>query len=507
MRSRKSAQNIITSLLLQLVTVICGFIVPRAVIGEYGSAVNGAISSITQFLSYIVLLEAGVGGVVRAALYKPLAVRDMKAVSSVVRATDRFFRAVALIFVGYLLLLACGFPFLVNNEFDWLFTFLLVLIIGAGTFAQYYFGLTCQVLLHADQKRYISSLLQIFTVAINTVFVVLFIKLGFSIHVVRLTTAAVYILRPIVLRLYVSRKYRLDKRAKPDNTAISQRWDGLGHHIAFFLHTNTDIVVLTVFSRLSSLMGISEVSVYTVYYSVVAGIEKIVSTLSSGIEAAFGNMIANGEEEALRRNFRIYEFVSFLLTAVLFTCTGLLILPFVSVYTRNITDTDYIRPAFAVILTLAEAVYCLRIPYNIVTLAAGHFRQTRNGAFAEAGINVVLSCILVVPFGLTGVAAATLAAMGFRTMQYVIYLSKNIVNRSPALFFLRLAINSAASAACIAVVSGMHAFSGTTYFEWLVYALGVTVVCGSVISLFNILIFRGDFKNLLRIIKNTIKNK
>ena len=31
------------------------------------------LSSITRFLGYIVLLEAGVGGVVRAALYKPLA--------------------------------------------------------------------------------------------------------------------------------------------------------------------------------------------------------------------------------------------------------------------------------------------------------------------------------------------------------------------------------------------------------------------------------------------------
>ena len=39
----------------------------------YGSDVNGLVSSITQFLGYIALVEGGVGGVIRAALYKPLA--------------------------------------------------------------------------------------------------------------------------------------------------------------------------------------------------------------------------------------------------------------------------------------------------------------------------------------------------------------------------------------------------------------------------------------------------
>ena len=507
MRSRKSLQNIITSLLLQLITIICGFIVPRAIKGAYGSAVNGAISSITQFLSYIVLVEAGVGGVVRAALYRPLAAGDMKAVSSIVRATDRFFRTVALIFAGYLVLVACGFPFLVNKEFEWLYTALLVLIIGAGTFAQYYFGLTCQVLVQADQKRYISSLLQAVTVLLNAVLVIVLVRRGCSIHIVKLGTAFVYILRPVVLRIYVNKRYKLDRSVPPDNAAISQRWDGLGHHIAYFLHTNTDVVVLTVFSRLTARMGISEVSVYTVYYSVVSGVANIASTLSSGIEAAFGNMIANDEKEALRRNFSVYEFISFLATTVLFTCAGLLILPFVTVYTRNITDADYIRPAFAIVLTLAEAVYCLRIPYNSVTLAAGHFKQTRNGAFTEAVINIVLSCILVVPLGIVGVAVGTLAAMSFRTVQYVLYLSKNIIERSPAVFFGRLIINAAASAAVILLIKLLPGFSGTSYVQWAVYAMEVFVICGVVVSAVNLLLFRRDFSNLRSLIKNTIKNK
>ena len=65
-------KNIGSSLLLQLVTIICGFIVPRLIISNYGSDVNGLVTSITQFLAYITLLEAGFGPVVKSLLYKPI---------------------------------------------------------------------------------------------------------------------------------------------------------------------------------------------------------------------------------------------------------------------------------------------------------------------------------------------------------------------------------------------------------------------------------------------------
>ena len=76
MRKKKAIINIIFSLLLQLVTVISGFIVPRLFIGTFGSEVNGLVNSIASFVGYITLLQSGVGSVVKASLYKPLAHKD-----------------------------------------------------------------------------------------------------------------------------------------------------------------------------------------------------------------------------------------------------------------------------------------------------------------------------------------------------------------------------------------------------------------------------------------------
>ena len=58
MRSKKAIKNILVSLFQQIITIICGLVLPKAILGAYGSSVNGLISSITQFLTYITLLES-----------------------------------------------------------------------------------------------------------------------------------------------------------------------------------------------------------------------------------------------------------------------------------------------------------------------------------------------------------------------------------------------------------------------------------------------------------------
>lgn len=60
MRTRQAAKNTTASLLLQIVLAISGVLVPRFFIIQYGSAVNGLASSITQFIGYMGLVEAGV---------------------------------------------------------------------------------------------------------------------------------------------------------------------------------------------------------------------------------------------------------------------------------------------------------------------------------------------------------------------------------------------------------------------------------------------------------------
>ena len=502
MRTKKALLNSTMALLLELATVVCGFIVPRLILATFGSKYNGITSSITQFLSYIALLKSGIGGVTRASLYKPLQENDVDGVSAIVKATEQFMRQVALIFAGFIFVFAALYPFVKSNEFPWLFSFTLVLILGIGTFSQYYFGITYQMLLAADQRQYIASGIQIITTILNTIVAAILIKAGCTIHVVKLGSAIVFALNPIVVNIYVRKRYKINRNVEPNKTAIAQRWDSFAHQVANFVHGNTDVAILTLFSTLN------EISVYSVYAWVVTGVRKLVFTLATGMEAAFGNMIVKKEYDLLLKNMELLEFIILYVGGFCFSCAIVLIVPFVMVYTKGVTDADYSRPLFGILLCVAELLWCVRIPYQAVVLAAGKFKETRNGAIAEPIINIVISVVLVIKFGLVGVAVGTVVAMAFRTVQYAVYMSKNIVPRSMWVFVRKISI----AAVCIVLsclVSRLVGIECTNYYEWVLLALmrGGIILC---ITMAFVLIFeRKNFvlfwKKLLGIFKRKVK--
>ena len=53
MRGKKLIKNIAFTLIYQTIAIVVGFIIPKAIIHNYGSDVNGLINSIAQFLAYI----------------------------------------------------------------------------------------------------------------------------------------------------------------------------------------------------------------------------------------------------------------------------------------------------------------------------------------------------------------------------------------------------------------------------------------------------------------------
>ena len=75
-RREKSIQNTIVALMSETIVTLVGFFMPRAIILNYGSAMNGLITSLQQFIQYFSLIEAGLLGAAVFSLYKPLAEKN-----------------------------------------------------------------------------------------------------------------------------------------------------------------------------------------------------------------------------------------------------------------------------------------------------------------------------------------------------------------------------------------------------------------------------------------------
>lgn len=432
MRSKRVFKNVFWGLIYELVTVICGLILPRIILLNFGSEYNGITSSITQFLSVIALLKAGLGGVTRAALYKPLAEKDDVQISKIILSTESFMRKIALFFLVFLIVFSALYPFIAQTTFDWLFTASLVIIIGISTFVQYYYGITFQMLLMADQKEYIIYYVQIFTTILNTVLAAFLVYLFPSIHVVKLGSAIAFCINPLIINRYCYRHYKIDRSVGRDNSLISQRWDALGQEVAQFVNNNTDVMVITV------AIGVNEVSVYTVYNAVIAGLRRFLSVFFQGFGAAFGNMYAKSESSLMEKNLRAYEVVLFSLSSILFSTTLVMFLPYVSLYTHGVTDVNYLRPLFALLMVITGIIDSLKMPYESIILAAGRFKETKKAAFIEATVNIVISIALTFEFGIVGVAIGTIVAYLFRATWDAYFLSKYLIPRKLSYYFFNI---------------------------------------------------------------------
>jgi len=501
MRSKKAIINTIVAILQEAVGVVCGLILPRLILSAFGSSYNGITSSITQFLACVVLLRGGVGAVTRAALFKPLAENDTENVSAIMNATQQFMRKVALIFAGALVIFACLYPLLVSYEFDWLFSFTLVMILGISTFMEYYFGITNLFLLQADQKQYIVSIVQMISTVLNTLFAFLLIKLGCGIHLVKLGSALAFSINPILRYLYVRKRYKVDKTVAPNFDKIKQRWDAFWQTFAFFVNSNCPIMILTFFA------DIKEVSVYTVYNYVIANIRNIVNTFITGFGAAFGNMLAKGEHDLAKKNLRVFELVIFNLVSIVYTTAGVMVLPFVSVYTNGITDVEYYRPIYAVIATVAGAFSCFRIPYQSIVEAAGHFKQTKIGAFVEAVLNIVISVICVIKFGLIGVAIGTLVATVIRSVEYAIYVSKHIIKRSQLIFFVHILVISGIAVLTAVISDAFFTFATPNYLYWAAKSILVVLISTALTAITDLAFFKNETFYMIKKVKGIITGR
>lgn len=499
-RTKNAFLSISTSLISEGVALVCGLVLPRLILSSFGSAYNAITQSITQFISYISLMKAGIGGATAVALYKPLAENDTEEISSILASTQKFMRKIAYIFVAFVLVLSVVYPLFIVRDFDWWFTASLIFIISMTTFAQYYFGFTYQTLLSADQKDYITTSLEIVTTILNTVVAVILINNNFSLHIVKLGSSLVNIIPPIFLYVYCHRRYHIHKVEAAEDK-IPQKWDAAAHEVASFINNNTDVVILTLFSSLL------EISVYTVYHYVIANIKKIVTKFTVGFGSAFGDMYARNEIELMHQNLSIFELIIYSFTSILYSVTLVMMIPFVIIYTHGVTDVNYVRPLFSLVLVIGGVFNCFRVPYRVITIAAGHYKQTRNGAIAEAVINIVVSVVGVICFGLIGVALGTLCAMAFRTVQYVWYLSENIMYRDVK-YFIRHALLCFAIIAAVYFIAQLYLpESIDSWVRWVKYGFITTLIASALTLTTDYLFYKEDLINFIYKIKRNFFRK
>lgn len=495
MKNKVTLLNMISGVVLQFFTLVSGFILPKIILTCFGSEVNGLVSSLNQFLSYITLVEGGITGVIVANLYKPIVEQDNNKISSILVTADRFYKKIGALFIAYSVILSIIYPLHFKTEFTFSYVCSLTLILSLTLLIQYMYSLTLRTLLNADKKGYVVNFTQTLIVIFNVLFALISVFIYPSIHVLKLISGSLFLLQPLIFNRYVKKNYKIDWKVEPDNSLIKSRWNGFAINLAAFIHNSTDVTVLTFLANLKT------VSIYSVYSLVSSGIKQMINACLSGIAHTVGQAYAKKNWKELNQKLDIYEYIVLILVFFLFIVTALLITPFVQLYTKDIVDTDYNQPLFGFLLVLAEALYLIKLPHLNLAYSANKFKEITVPAYIEAMLNIMISVALVKWIGLIGVTIGTIVGMTYRMVFHVYYTSKIVPGRAQCIFYRKLFLFAAGAGGGFVFCYKLLPLQTVTVGSWIVHAIFYCVVMGAILLAISILFFQNEMKFFWKYVK------
>jgi len=492
-RTNKFLKNASSAAVFQIVNMLCGMITPRFMLMAYGSQINGLVSSIAQFLSTLAVVEAGLGAAAQQSLYKPLAEKDHARVSAIVSGARIAYNQVGYLFTALSVVLAFLYPVFAGIEnMSYGVVAALVMVLSMQSALQFFVLSKYQTLFQADQKIYVISTAKIIVRIVNTICIILMSVLRAHILLLRIVVTGSVVIQAVILWVYAKKHYpHIQYKAKPDKSALAQRWDAFYLSILGSAQTNAPGIILTVFASLEM------VSVYSVYNMVFAALMGILGIFMNGVNASFGNLLQSNHKEKIQSVYAEFENAYYVLITVIYTVAMILIAPFVKLYTAGITDADYLLPGLGFLFACNGFMYNLKTPQGMMVQAAGLFRKTRLQNSIQAAILLVGGVILGYFWHIYGVLIATLLSNLYRVIDLLFFIPKHVTKGSPAGSVRRCIIMLLCCV--ILFVIGQQVlsyFEIVNYFQWFTAAVGVFIVVALAVAIVDYVFERKHFMAL-----------
>ena len=422
-RKKNSISNLAWGIIGNVITSIVAIVIPRLFIVNYGSEVNGLLSSIRQIYVYLAFLEVGVSDASVVALYGPIGRGDHNAANHILAATDRYYKKIGIIYAGSVAILAIVYPLLLDTTIPYMTCCLVILLQGSGSVISYLVQGKYNMLLRVDNRNYVTTNLGTVTSVMTDISRIVLLMHGKSIVAVQTTYLIFNLIKMIYVSWYIRKKYKwLDLNVKPNFKAISQRGAVFMHQISSLVFNHTDVLILTFVS------GLKTVSVYSMYATIYGMVNNIITITSNSVQSALGQIFNTNKKRYMELN-EAFETYYLALVFSLFAITSIFILPFMELYTAG-ADINYIDWRLPILFGIYQLLSYGRISSNFIIGFAGEFKSTQWRAWLETAINLIVSFVCVFQFGIYGVLFGTIAAVLYRANDIILFANHRVLKRS-----------------------------------------------------------------------------
>ncbi len=487
--------NLMSGILYQVVLIALSFLLPRLYLENFGSEVNGVLSTIKQIFAYMVLLESGIGLATTQALYKPVAEKNHNKISSVISATHSYYVKVGIIYAIIVLLIAFAYEYIVPTSIEPGLIFGIVILTALPNLFSYFMQAKYRILLEVDGRKYVITNSETILQLVSNIAKIVVILLTNNLLLMQLSYCIISLLQLFYIYIHAKKRYKwLNVNTVPDYEAISQRKSVLVHQVSGMVFNNTDVLLL------SFLCDFKVVSVYTIYNIFFSQVQTFITSIISGFSFALGQMF-HTDREKFMKVYNVYETFYIMATFIIYTLMAIFLLPIIQIYTKGINDANYTNALLVILFVVMNLLANGKLPSNHVLEYSGKFEETRSHAIWEMIINIAVSIVSILKWGICGAIIGTIVALLYRSAMMIYYSNKKVLARGMFNTYKFWIVNGAVFATLMAIFF-VDSFSGLSFIrlfiKGIIHSLWIVPLYIGV----NFIFFKRAFKNLIELWRN-----
>lgn len=421
MRTKNSMINITVSCISYAIIMIGSFVTRNLFASILGLEFVGIEGTFTNAISMLSIVELGLGVGIVYKLYKPLVEENWEQISAILCYLKRCYIVISMAMLSIGIVSSYFIINLIKEDFSRFWLLKIFMLYVADVMVSYIFSHKRSLFI-ADQKNYVNNLIHIGAQIMMFVLQIIVLKVFHSFECYLIVKIICRAIENITISIHFNLKYKFvnlkTKKLMPD---IEKR-DLFKSMKALLCHKISSVSTLTVSNLIVAwFVSLRKNGIYHNYTLIVGALLAVTSEVFHGITASFGNLLNTTNKEKVYKNFNTIYFLNFIIYSFVISSFFCLATPFMNIW---IGENSVFNMTITAAISVYLYIYGIRQSITMAKTSAGIYDPDKYITIFGALLTMVLSLILVHPFGIIGVMLGNvigILSVSYWVQPYLVY--------------------------------------------------------------------------------------
>lgn len=486
MRSKKVVKNGIYAAGSFIILSLLGIVVRTVFVKYVDISLLGYEGLFGNVFSILLLADLGVETLINFKLYPAVENDDKTAIIKYLCMYKRLYAIVGIImFVAGIIAIPL-LPHIIKDEItNWNYVIIIYLLQLISTVSTYFLAYK-RVIFIVYQKEYKNTQIDFYGNLINSILKIIALVIFESYIIYLICNLLTNIFRNIIISWRVNNEYPFLREKRDvsfeeikEEGIFTELKNGIYGKVAATIYFGVDNILVSKF------IGLAQVGMMANYTLIMSSVDAIISKFVNPLQPSVGSYVYSHSKEDGLQLFKMFDTLFFILALFVSGSFVALFNPFITVW---LGEKYVLSQLYVLAIALNEYISWNHRGVCIFRYCFANYALEKKASFTAAIINLVISILLIKPFGIAGVAIGTAVGnvgfwIGRIKALYTEYIEENVF-----IYIRKQTLNIAvliASLLCMNYISSALPYTIIGIVERMIICVVIPMVIGALALLFS----------------------